>query len=216
MLLVGECPWEEMTSIALDSASRSSVILLELLTRERGPQPGGSSGSKPKLERSPHDEVHKAAGGKRGALVIGDNAFHAAERYPYVYDLGEAWTALTGLPFVYAVWAGPEGKITPAHIERLQNSLREGLQNRRTIAQGWAEGVPSDSGMTPQVCEDYLNHNMHYQLGAEELSGASAFLARAENAGLLSDVPGYSFLTTAGKNALSAARATCSGLAAGR
>src|SRR5262249_20813210 len=40
-------------------------------------------------------------------LLIGDKVVTdapPAERYPHQVDLGEAWKALTGLPFVYAVW----------------------------------------------------------------------------------------------------------------
>ena len=42
------------------------------------------------------------------ALIIGDNALlldHAALGLQKI-DLGEMWTSTTGLPFVYAFWAG--------------------------------------------------------------------------------------------------------------
>jgi chorismate dehydratase len=39
-------------------------------------------------------------------LAIGDEALRLREhpRYPYRWDLGEAWHAWTGLPFVFALW----------------------------------------------------------------------------------------------------------------
>src|SRR5262249_26573241 len=98
VLLVGEVPWTEMREIALDGASRSSAALLRLLTRARG--------LAPRFREVAHEDVLDAARGTTGALVIGDAGFAAAERFPHVVDLGAAWRESTGLPFVYAVWAG--------------------------------------------------------------------------------------------------------------
>ena len=102
VLLVGEVPWEEMTEIALDGASRSSAMLLKLLCHERG--------LAPQFREVAHEEVLAAAHGTTGALVIGDAGFAAGGRFAHVQDLGAAWLALTGLPFVYAVWAGRPGR----------------------------------------------------------------------------------------------------------
>ena len=80
VLLVGEVPWAQMDSIALDSASRSSALLLRVLTSERGLEP--------RFEESEHEGIVEAASGTRGALIIGDAGFRASDLYPYVYDLG--------------------------------------------------------------------------------------------------------------------------------
>ena len=174
VLLAGEVPWEQMTEIALDSASRSSALLLRLLTAERG--------LTPRFDQSDHEGILEAARGTRGALVIGDRGFQVAERYPHVYDLGAEWAALTGLPFVYAVWAGRPDAASPEDVARLQASLRAGLEHRGEIARAWAA---ERGGEAPSaaICESYLTHNIRYQLGAEELSGAAAFISRAQAAG---------------------------------
>ena len=173
VLLVGEVPWAELDSVALDAASRSSAALLKLLMRERG--------LAPRYEEVPHEQVLEAPGGKRGALIIGDAGFEAADRWPHVYDLGREWTALTGLPFVYALWAGPPGALDPDDVALLRESLRAGMAHRAEIARGWAEAQGAD----PAMCESYLQHNIRYVLGAEELSGVAAFAHRAAVAGLL-------------------------------
>jgi cyclic dehypoxanthinyl futalosine synthase len=177
VLLVGEVPWEQMTDIALDGASRSSTALLRILCGERQLRPG--------FAELPHDEVEAAAGGTRGALVIGDAGFRAADRHPFVYDLGREWLALTGLPFLYALWAGPPDAVGPEEVALLRESLRLGLERRTEIARGWA----AERGIDPALCESYLHHNIRYRLGAEELSGAAAFLHRAAAAGLLPRKP---------------------------
>jgi cyclic dehypoxanthinyl futalosine synthase len=177
VLLVGEVPWEAMTDIALDGASRSSAALLQILCRERGLRIA--------FAEIPHDHVQSAAAGTRGALVIGDAGFRAAERHPYVYDLGREWVTLTGLPFLYALWAGRPDAVGPSEIALLRESLRAGLEHRTEIARGWA----AERGIDPAVCENYLHHNICYRLGAEELSGAAAFLHRSAVAGLLPKKP---------------------------
>jgi cyclic dehypoxanthinyl futalosine synthase len=177
VLLVAQVPWEQLTSVALDGASRSSAALLKVLTRERG--------LSVTYDEVDHEAVLAAAQGSRGALVIGDAGFSAAERYPHVYDLGREWAALTGLPFVYAAWVGRADAVGPEDVALLRESLRAGLEHRTEIARGWAEGHDLD----PAICDSYLHHNIRYLLGAEELSGAAAFIQRAAAAGLFPAKP---------------------------
>jgi cyclic dehypoxanthinyl futalosine synthase len=177
VLLVGEVPWEEMREIALDGASRSSAMLVRLLCHERG--------LRPTFRQVPHDEVLDAARGTTGALVIGDAGFDAEARFPHVQDLGAAWHELTGLPFVYAVWAGRPGAVDADAIARLQRSLDDGLAARPLIARAHAEAHGGD----PAIYESYLSRNIRYHLGAAELSGMAAFFSRARAAGLIDGNP---------------------------
>jgi cyclic dehypoxanthinyl futalosine synthase len=173
VLLVGEVPWSEMQEIALDGASRSSAMLLQLLCRERG--------LTPRFREVPHAEVLEAARGTTGALVIGDAGFAAATRFSHVQDLGATWHETTGLPFVYAVWAGRPDAVDADAVARLQQSLDDGLAARPLIARAWSEAHGGD----PNLYESYLTRSIRYRLGAEELSGMAAFFARARSAGLL-------------------------------
>jgi cyclic dehypoxanthinyl futalosine synthase len=177
VLLVGQVPWEEMREIALDGASRSSAMLVRLLCHERG--------LKPTFREVPHDEVLDAARGTTGALVIGDAGFDAGTLFPHVQDLGAAWHELTGLPFVYAVWAGRPGAVDADAIARLQRSLADGLAARPVIARAHAEAHGGD----PAIYESYLSRNIRYHLGAAELSGMAAFFSRARAAGLIEGNP---------------------------
>src|SRR5439155_1276299 len=122
--------------------------------------------------------------GTTGALVIGDAGFGAAARFAHTLDLGAAWRELTGLPFVYAVLAGRPGAVGPDDVALLQESLAQGLAARPTIARAWSEAHGGD----PADYERYLARDIHYQLGAEELSGLSAFFDRAR--GAHAEVPG--------------------------
>jgi cyclic dehypoxanthinyl futalosine synthase len=173
VLVVGDVPLAECKAIALDGASRSSAMLLRLLCKERG--------LTPRFREVPHDEILDAASGTTGALVIGDAGFGAAARFAHTLDLGAAWRELTGLPFVYAVLAGRPGAVGPEDVALLQESLARGLAARPTIARAWSEAHGGD----PADYERYLVHDIRHQLGAEELSGLSAFFDRARGAELL-------------------------------
>src|SRR6266700_2452397 len=171
VLLVGDVPWEQMTDIALDGASRSSAMMVQLLTRDRG--------LAPRFREVPHDEILSAAAGTTGALVIGDAGFAAADSHRHVVDLGDEWRRVTGLPFVYAMWIGRSGVADADDVGVLQHSLAHGLAHRREIARAWAEA----HGGPRALYEKYLTDNIRYRLGAEELSGLAAFFERMRATG---------------------------------
>jgi len=177
VMLMGQVPWQEMDTILLDEASRSSQLLVQLLGRERG--------LAPRYEAAPHDRIPDLVGGRRGGLVIGDLCFSASGRFPHVYDLGAEWTERLGLPFVYAAWIGRPDALSPADVALLQESLSLGLTHRQDIARAWAEQSGEEAGLA----EYYLTENIHYGFGAGELCGAAAFVDRAHAAGLLPRKP---------------------------
>ncbi len=166
VVLAGDVPWEEMTEIALDGASRSSAALLRLLCRDKG--------LTPRFVEIAHDNIDTAAHERTGALVIGDAAFAVTSRYPHVYDLGAEWKRLTGLPFVYAVWAGRPDAVDDSAVALLRQSLEAGLAHRGQIAGAWAEA----HGGAPSIYERYLTDNIQYRLTSAELSGLAAFFER--------------------------------------
>ena len=173
VVLVGQVPWEEMTAIALDGASCTSQMLVRLLT--------GGRGLHPAFIEVPHNRIADAVHGTFGALIIGDLGLQIDGRFRHVYDLGQEWDDLVGLPFVYAVWAGRPGVVLPEDVALLQESLRLGLEKRREIGRAWAV----ENGVEPAAGEDYLVKNIRHQHASAELSGASAFLARSHQASLL-------------------------------
>ena len=63
------------------------------------------------------------------ALIIGDPALRIdpAALPWHVYDLGAEWVEMTGLPMVFAVWAGRKGMVTPELVAAFQESCRYGL-----------------------------------------------------------------------------------------
>ena len=166
--------------VALDASSRTSVALAKILLRERlGHDPEYVSMGPP---------VEDMLASADAALVIGDPALYfrgEAERL----DLGEEWQARTGLPFVFAFWAGRPGAVDEAGVVRLQQALRAGQGAFSQIA---AQYNGLGAGRGPES-EAYLRRNIVYDLGEEELSGLREFYRRARALGLIERVPELRF-----------------------
>lgn len=104
VLLVAETPPEAWTEVVLDGESRSSVTLARLLM-SKGPLRERLSGALPVSTVAPGASVARAVG-TTAAVVIGDAARTLPDRLVVRLDLAQIWTEWTGLPFVFAVWAG--------------------------------------------------------------------------------------------------------------
>ena len=111
-------------------------------------------------------------------LAIGDEALLlAAEgRYPFRLDLGEAWQARTGLPFVFAVWAVREDfcRTAPDTVlaihQELQRCLREGKDRLQEISATVAGRIPMDK----EACYRYLQ-GIEYDLSSEKQEALTRF-----------------------------------------
>jgi predicted solute-binding protein len=115
------------------------------------------------------------------ALLIGDPALAVDPVPPGVekVDLGEAWHALTGLPFVYAAWAGRPGALSPAHVAALGAARDRGLASIDRLAREAAGG----DGTRAAVFASYLRHNLRYAFGPREQAGLERFFALAAEVG---------------------------------
>jgi len=177
VLLVADVPLHELTTVALDQSSRTSVTLARLLLRERRATRG-----EPRYEARPPSELMACVEGTRGAVIIGDPALQAiAQRqFAYTYDLAAEWRALTGKPFVFAVWAGRADAVDADVCGLLARSLGHGLERLDEIA-----ADAGRHGVTPERARRYLNDELWFRLDDNMVAGADEYLARAAAAGLL-------------------------------
>lgn len=166
ILLFSRVPWPSVRRLAADLSSRSSVQLARVILRERyGVEPEVSS-QQPVLA----DMLHDAD----AALIIGDPALRLRpEELPYEYlDLGAEWLALTGLPMVFAAWAGKPG-IASSSLERITTASY--LFGKSRIDE-IVEQEHAARGITRDLADRYLRHHIRFELGTEELKGLEAFL----------------------------------------
>lgn len=173
--LFHERPLAQVRRVALDTSSRTSVALTRVLLAER-------------LEHAPEyvsmaPDLDAMLACADAALVIGDRALEYAGR-PHL-DLGAAWVERTGLPFVFAFWAGPPGRLNGADVACLQAAKRAGLAAIDSLAAAFGGDAARNAA--------YLRDNIVFDLGAGELAGLREFLRRAHALGLIEHLPELSF-----------------------
>lgn len=161
-------PLEETSLIFCDPASLTSVNLLKVLLAERGLRPE----FRPLLN---YDDApfHEAV------LLIGDPAlkFVLAPHEHQIWDLGTAWMEMTGLPFVYAVWALRRAADTTTIRQALREAKAFGLETLEYLINHRTE-------FTVEFRRDYLSWHIHYHLGADEKRGIAKFVELLSRHGL--------------------------------
>jgi len=185
VLLFGRRPPEELggARILVSTSSRTSVLLLDLLARDRW----GVSVELAGAPAEPADLDRLATVPHEAVLVIGDAALllGAQHSYPYVVDLGQAWKEWTGLPFVFAVWAArrdaDRAAVRDVH-RALLASRKWGLAHLDDLA-ALAE---ANTGVDRPSCAEYLS-GLDYGLSYRHLAGLTDFLRRLAARGAVPD-----------------------------
>jgi chorismate dehydratase len=181
--LFSRVPAERIGCIALDTGSRTSVALLRILCAQW-------FDIGPRFITMP-PTLDQMLGRCDAALVIGDNAlFLDADRLGIEkIDLGEEWVGMTGLPFVYAFWAGRPGVLDVTDVRALQEARDRGIAATATIGR---QSFPDDAAKA-QRADEYLRQNVKYALGGREVEGLRRFYELAAEMGILerAEVPNF-------------------------
>jgi chorismate dehydratase len=166
-------PAGSIRSIAADVSSRTSNALLRVLCAER-------FGIDPVFEPMAPDPAAMLARCD-AALLIGDPALfldHAALGVEKI-DLGEQWTSLTGLPFVWAFWAGRPGVLPRDAVDALGAARDAGVAASDAVAAAYCG--PERAGR----CQAYLRENIQYGFGEREAAGLRKYYELAEQHGIV-------------------------------
>jgi chorismate dehydratase len=170
-------PVHDIETLALDLSSRTSVALTRVLCAKHWHITPRFTPAEPDLEAM----LQRAD----AALVIGDPAFEidALKHKVTKIDLGAEWKALTGLPFVYAMWVGRPGAAAAGHCRALRAARDAGVAHLPKIAKQVAAG----NARLEQRALEYLRDNLKYGLGPSEQAGLRRFHELAAEIGV---VPG--------------------------
>jgi chorismate dehydratase len=173
----------EIRNVAVDRGSRTSVALLRILFADLyDVQPDF-------MVLEPH--VDTLLDDHEAALVIGDRCFAAERRFReegrndiHTVDLAGTWREMTGLPFVFAVWAlGKRFAARASSEDRselrilLGRSCAVGLQRLDALAsRAAAEGRLGPGGVSSvEAIRGYFGNSLRYVLGERELAGLRRF-----------------------------------------
>lgn len=184
VLLVCKKKLADVRSIALDERSRTSVVLLKLIMRERGVTSCSYYPVAPEIDAML--ERYDAA------LLIGDAAFGVGGYGIETYDLSSEWFRMTRMPFVHAIIVASPGFSVDARLMAgFQEAKRTGKKRAREIAEEESKKL----GVPIEECLDYLQNKIIYDLGPKELEGLKKFFTMAAESGLVAEkYPGLRFL----------------------
>jgi len=166
-------PLREVRSVAADTSSRTSNALLRVLCYE-------TFGIDPEfipMAPRPAEMLRRCD----AALVIGDAALffdHTAAGVEKI-DLGEQWTRMSGLPFIWAFWAGRPKALTAQHINLLAQARDAGVASSDAIAAAYCGPHRAEVG------QRYLRENIRYDWGPRELEGLRAYYELALKHGIV-------------------------------
>jgi len=165
-------PLESVRTVALDTSSLTSTILARIVLKERHELLPEFVRMGPNL-----DSMLEACD---AAVVIGDTTMTAARDRWASLDLGEEWSLLTGLPFVFAVWAVNPNLATPELVDALVRSKQLGLDSLKEISELEAQRL----GLPVHVCHRYLSEIMNYDLTERHLRALKLFGEKVRLSGL--------------------------------
>lgn len=156
VLLKCNVPVGEIKTVARDPASATSNALAEVL-----------------LKKHYGREVEMVdADGADAVVVIGDRALCSDPAPAGDIDLAEAWKEMTGLPFVFAVWAvRKDFPDIETVTEIAQKACEAGVQSFEEIAARYAREL----GGTRAFWIDYLGGSIHYNLNEQDVDGLVEF-----------------------------------------
>ncbi len=191
ILLVLNKPVEQVRTVALDTSSRTSVILTQILLTKFLP------GREERDYIAMAPDLGAMLARCDAALLIGDSALQVDTTKHQALDLAEEWHRLTGKPFVFAFWAVRFAALSGAPRgyelgEVFSRSRDHGLEpsNLAVIAREWSPRLNlSESEIT-----SYLTENIHYTLDADNASGLDLFYQYAAELGLIPEAPALRML----------------------
>lgn len=161
--IFSERPLRELTHIYLDHHSRTSAALTQILLKEYWQLPMTFL----QAEEGYIDDIQ----GTTGALVIGDRTIGLTSNYKY--DLGTAWKAHTGLPFVFAAWVSNK-PLPEDFIKVFNDALAYGMSKINQLMYLVQSPHPSFSVF------DYYTKNISYEMDAAKKEALTLFLSKVQ------------------------------------
>ncbi|MBI4454463.1 MAG: menaquinone biosynthesis protein [Acidobacteria bacterium] len=190
VLFVSKKPIHEVKTVALDTSSRTSVILIRLLLRRKFFLHPEYRPAAPNLEAMLREND--------SALMIGNPALLVDRNRYRVLDLVEQWVEFTGRPFVFAFWAVREGVKIEPYVHSFVESKAYGLSHVDEIA----DYSVSQVSVSRRLILDYLEDKLNYDLDRENLEGLDLFYRMAASEGLISSLSPVRFVESVSEHRL--------------
>lgn len=161
VLLCSDVPLEEIKHIFLDFHSRTSVTLVQVLSKHFWK-------ISPAFKQAPENYIEEIKGSTAG-VIIGDRTFNLKKEYAYKYDLAEEWQKFTNLPFVFAAWVGRKG-LSQEIVNDFEAALQYGLKEKQRVIKEQEAAFNGNFDVA-----HYLNTNIQYVLDESKEKGLALF-----------------------------------------
>jgi chorismate dehydratase len=159
VLLKCKVPLQEIKTVGRDPASATSNALAELLLKNH-------------FGLDVEMQELKTSGQVDAMVVIGDRAICAEPAPAGDIDLAGAWKEMTGLPFVFAVWAvRKDFSAIETVTEIAHKACQMGMESVEEISTRYVDEL----GQSSLFWQEYLSHTIHYQLNQADLDGMNRF-----------------------------------------
>src|SRR5579884_668214 len=171
--LFSRVPVEQIRSVALDTSSLTSTALTKIWLKE-------AFGLTPCYQhQAPNLQAMLAA--CDAGLIIGDLKLFDLMPGTAVYDLGQGWYDLTGLPFVYAGWLARADRASAQMAQILTRAKAWGTARLEELAATWSARMD----LPPDRCRDYLLKVMNYDLAPDQVAGLRCYQQKCYEHGLI-------------------------------
>jgi chorismate dehydratase len=168
-------PVERIRRVALDTSSRTSAALTRIVCARR-------FAIDPAFVPHPPD-LSAMLVAADAALLIGDPALFVDHRAigAEKIDLGEVWTGMTGLPFVWAFWAGRPDAADAGVVTLLNEAAEQGMSHSDAIADAYCASHPEHRPLARR----YLRENLMFRLSSRAIDGLETFYREAQALGIV-------------------------------
>jgi len=172
----------DLNKIAVDFNDETAHALLKIVLQE-------------KYELSPelismNGSLSDKLNSVDAVLVSGDDAFNIQKSNKTNMDLGDEWHDLTGLPFVYGLWAVHEMGLITSITKNVQNITDKSIYDSDQVS----KQLYSKYGQDAKVYSEHINNSISYHMGLEEKEAINEFLRYAFFFGLIEHIPELHFI----------------------
>ncbi len=168
---------EQLSTLWVDHDSRTSTVLAQVLW---------SHCFNTRLDILPIDtELQEAPDDAEGVLMVGDKVVTAPPLgFDWQIDLGSMWFEMTGLPFVFCVWAASDPDDCGNLYRILQGARLRGTRDLEAAARkhATANGWPAD------LAQQYLTKHLQFDFTDAQREGMEEFFHLAAECGAMDDV----------------------------
>ncbi len=174
--LLSNGPLQKVERLFVDNRSQTSVLLARLILKK------WFGAGKVEVKSVDMQTFHpNQVKPWEAVLQFGDIALEAAPTGMLVTDLGEEWALRTGKPFVYAVWMARNVQVAREIENDLLAVKTEGLKHFAEIANSY----PGIWIFHRPQSKEYLEKNINYNYGPEEVRGQQEFQRLLKEEGLI-------------------------------